>query len=388
MKVFKHIARILLGVTFVFSGFVKGIDPWGSAYKFNDYFNAMGMEWLLWAAFPLGMFLAFAEFAIGVALLFNLFIRLFSWLAFLFMAFFLPLTLWVAIKNPVTDCGCFGDALVISNWETFYKNVVLMIFAIIVVKYRNNMAWKWFKKPGFVLGATTIIAYLAIVSYSYNHEPILDFRPYKVGVNIPEAMKTPDGAPKEIYENTFFYKNKNTGEIQKFTEQNYPWQDTLNWVYENMESKIVQEGYKPPIHDFTIQSREGEDVKDFFLYDKNYVFILVAHNLEKSSRKPQEKINNLAAWASENGLSFICLTSSLTDQSDAFKEETGAPYEFFNCDEITLKTIIRSNPGLMVIKDGIVFEKWHYNDIPTPEEFKYKFMPEVPSFPSGRVNNE
>ena len=373
MKIFKHIARILLGVTFVFSGFVKGIDPWGSAYKFNDYFNAMGMEWLLWAAFPLGMFLAFAEFAIGVALLFNLFIRLFSWLAFLFMAFFLPLTLWVAIKNPVTDCGCFGDALVISNWETFYKNVVLMIFAIIVVKYRNNMAWKWFKKPGFVLGATTIIAYLAIVFYSYNHEPILDFRPYKVGVNIPEAMKTPDGAPKEVYENTFFYKNKNTGEIQKFTEQNYPWQDTLNWVYENMESKIVQEGYKPPIHDFTIQSREGEDVKDFFLYDKNYVFILVAHNLEKSSRKPQEKINNLAAWASENGLSFICLTSSLTDQSDAFKEETGAPYEFFNCDEITLKTIIRSNPGLMVIKDGIVLGKWHFNDIPTPEEFEKGF---------------
>lgn len=374
MKILKNLARILLGITFIFSGFVKGIDPWGSAYKFTDYFNAMGMEWLVWAALPLGIFLAFSEFAIGVALLFNIFIRFFSWVALLYMAFFLPLTLWIAIKNPVTDCGCFGDALVISNWETFYKNIVLMVFAIIAVKYHKEMTCTIGKKPGFVLGSGTVLAYFAIVFYSFNHEPILDFRPYKVGVNIPEAMKIPENAPTEVYENTFYYKNKNTGEIQKFTEQNYPWQDTVNWVYDNMESKIVQEGYKPPIHDFSIQSAEGEDVKDFFIYEKNYVFMLIAYNLDKSSRKPQEKINNLAGWAAENGLSFICLTSTLPDESAAFAEETGAPYEFFNCDEITLKTIIRSNPGLIVIKDGTIVEKWHYNDIPTPNEFKEEFL--------------
>jgi uncharacterized membrane protein YphA (DoxX/SURF4 family) len=374
MKIIINLARILLGVTFIFSGFVKGIDPWGFAYKFTDYFHAMGMEWLIWSAFPLAFLMAFAEFAIGVALLFNIFIRFFSWLAFLFMAFFLPLTLWVAVKNPVTDCGCFGDALVISNWETFYKNIVLMVFAIVVVKYQKEMICILGKKPGFVLGSATVLAYFAIVFYSFNHEPILDFRPYKVGVNIPEAMKIPEDAPKEVYENIFFYKNKNTGEIQKFTEQNYPWQDTVNWVYNNMESKVVQEGYKPPIHDFSIQSAEGEDVKDFFIYEKNYVFMLIAYNLDKSSRKPQEKINNLAGWAAENGLSFICLTSTLPDESAAFAGETGATYEFFNCDEITLKTIIRSNPGLIVIKDEVIIEKWHYNDIPTPEEFKEEFL--------------
>ncbi len=374
MKIIKHIARILLGAIFIFSGFVKGIDPWGSAYKFTDYFNAMGLEWLIWSAFPLGVFLAFAEFAIGVALFFNIFIRFFSWLSLLFMAFFLPLTLWVAIKNPVTDCGCFGDALVISNWATFYKNLVLIVFAIIVVKYRNKMEFDRGKKPGFVLGVLTITAYIAIVFYSYNHLPVFDFRPYKIGVNIPEAMKTPEDAPKEIYENTFYYKNKNTGEVQQFTEQNYPWQDTVNWLYENMESKLVQEGYKPPIHDFSIQSAEGDNVIDFFIYEKNYVFMLIACNLDKSSRKQQEKINNLAGWAKESGLSFICLTSSLPDQSATFAEETDAPYEFFTCDEITLKTIIRSNPGLIVLKDGVIVEKWHYNDIPTPEEFKEEFM--------------
>ena len=376
MKIIKHIARILFGITFVFSGFVKGIDPWGSAYKFTDYFNAMGMEWMLWAAFPLGVFLAFAEFSIGVTFLYNISIRIFSWLGLLFMAFFLPLTLWVALKNPVTDCGCFGDALVISNWATFYKNLVFTAFAIIVVIYRNEMKWDWGKKPGLVLGAVFTIAYIAIVFYSYNHLPILDFRPYKIGVNIPEAMKIPENAPKEIYENTFFYKNKNSGEVQKFTEQNYPWQDTANWVYENMESKLVQEGYRPPIHDFMIQSAEGEDVIDFFIHDKNYVFMLIAYNLDKSSRKTQDRINNLASWASENGLSFICITSSLPDESAVFAEETGAPYEFFTCDEITLKTIIRSNPGLLVLKEGVVIGKWHFNDIPTPEAFKAKFMKE------------
>lgn len=374
MNVIKHLARVLFGITFVFSGFVKGIDPWGSAYKFTDYFNAMGLEWLLWAAFPLGVFLAFAEFAIGVAFLFNISIRIFSWLGLMFMAFFLPLTLWVAIKNPVTDCGCFGDALVISNWATFYKNLVFTAFAVIVVIYRNDLKWDWGKKPGSILAGIFIIAYVALIFYSYNHLPILDFRPYKIGVNIADAMKIPEDAPKDVYENTFYYKNRNTGKIEKFTEQNYPWQDTVNWAYENMESKLIQEGYKPPIHDFMIQSAEGDDVIDFFIHDESFVFMLISHNLEKSSRKSQEKINTLADWASQNSFSFICITSSLPEQSAVFAEETGAPYEFFTCDEITLKTMIRSNPGLIVLKNGTVVGKWHYNDIPTPEKFKKDFM--------------
>lgn len=376
MNVIKHLSRIIVGVTFIFSGFVKGIDPWGFTYKFTDYFNAMGLDWLVWTAFPLAVILSFAEFAIGVALLFNLFIRFFSWMAFLFMAFFLPLTLWVAVKNPVTDCGCFGDALVITNWETFYKNVVLMVLTIIVVKYRKEMKCLIGEKSSKVLGGASIIVYIGLVIYSYNHLPIFDFRPYKVGVNIPEAMETPEDAPKEIYENIFYYKNKNTGEVEKFTEENYPWQDTANWAYENMESNLIQEGYEPPIHDFIIETPDGENIIDFFIYDENYVFMLVAYNLEKSNLKNQDNINDLASWAMNGGFSFICLTSTLPDESMAFAEETGAPYEFFNCDEITLKTIIRSNPGLVVLKEGTIAGKWHYNDIPTPEEFKEEFMNE------------
>lgn len=374
MKTVNHIARILLGITFVFSGFVKGIDPWGSAYKFTDYFNAMGIEWLTWAAFPLGVLLSLAEFAIGTALLFNFRLRFFSWLALLFMAFFLPLTLWIAIKNPVTDCGCFGDALVISNWETFYKNTVLTAFAIIVFVYRNKTAGLINAKFSKILGATFIIIYAAVVYYSYNHLPVFDFRPYKVGVNIPESMTIPEGAKTDVYENVFYYKNKNTGEVNQFAESNYPWQDTLNWEFSDIRSSLVEKGYEPPMHDFTIETPDGTDVAARYLSDTSFVFIVIAHNLHKSSPKPHERINALAGWALGNNIPFIGLTSTMPGESSRFASANNVPYPFFNCDEITLKTIVRSNPGLIVIKQGTILGKWHYNDIPSAAEFQDKYI--------------
>ncbi len=370
MKIIKQIARIIVGVTFIFSGFVKGIDPWGSAYKFVDYFVAMGLDWFNWAAFPLGILLAFLEFAIGVGLLFNLRLKLSSWLAFIFMVFFTFLTLWIAIYDPVSDCGCFGDALVISNWETFYKNIVLIILTWIVFFYRNNMPRILPGVLSGIAGAAFIALYIAISVYSYNHLPILDFRPYKVGVNISEAMSIPEGAPQPQYENIFYYKNKKTGNTERFTEENYPWEDTLNYEFDNLESVLVDKGYEPLIHDFTIETPEGEDIIDFFIYDENYVFLLIAYDLKKTNTKSQEKINELAKWAIDRDLSFICLTSSLPDESDKFAQDHQVPYEFFNCDEITLKTIIRSNPGLMILKNGTIVAKYHYNDIPSPEEFQ------------------
>jgi len=374
MKVIAHIARILVGLTFMFSGFVKGIDPWGSAYKFSDYFTAMHLDWLMWAAFPLGILLSFAEFAIGVALVFNFMLRVFSWLALLFMIFFTGLTLWIAIENPVTDCGCFGDALVISNWETFYKNVVLIILSVIIFIYRHKLKGVPGKNAAMILSGITVAVYAGLVIYSYNHLPLINFRPYKVGVNIPAAMEIPEDASQEEYENIFYYQNKKTGEIKRFTEENYPWQDTVTWAFHNLESKLVKAGYEPPIHDFRIETPEGDDILDFFLYDDQFVFMIIAYDLKKSSTRSQDKINRLARWATDEGMQFIGLTSTLPQDSEAFAEEHNVPYEFFNSDEITLKTIIRSNPGLMVIKNGTIIAKYHYNDIPSPEQFKRKFM--------------
>jgi len=335
MNFIRPIARILFGITFIFSGFVKGIDPFGSAYKFTDYFTALSMDWLLWAAFPLGIILAFSEFAIGVAFLFNWKMKLFSWLGFLFMAFFLPLTFWIALKNPVTDCGCFGDALVISNWETFYKNILLFVFALILLLHSRKGIKQTKSKLPLAMSLLTLMVYAVLVFQSYNHLPLFDFRPYKVGVNIPDAMSTPEDAPKEVYENIFYYKNKNNDKVQKFSEEDYPWQDTLNWAYHDMESILVQEGYEPPIHDFRIETPDGEDIIDFFIYDENYVFMLVAYDLHKSNSSSQNTINDLANWALNEQLSFICLTSTIIDEAMVFADENQSPYEFFNCDVLS-----------------------------------------------------
>ena len=366
---FKHIARILLGLTFVFSGFVKGIDPWGSAYKFTDYFNAFHMPWLTNMAFALGILLAAAEFAMGTALIFNFFLRITSWFTLIFMVFFTGLTFVLALTNPVTDCGCFGDALVITNWQTFYKNIVLLALAIYIFIKRKNFTGKNGPILSIAFTGMTVVFYFYLVTYSYNHLPIIDFSPYKVGVNIPDAMKIPVNAPKAIYKNNFIYKNLKTGEEKKFTEANIPWKDTLNWKYFKSEDPIVvQKGYTPPIHDFRIETPEGEDIKDFFLYDDKYTFIVVASNLQKTNREAMAKLVKLAWEAKNRGYKFFLLTASSPESFAAFKNQTAAAFDFFNTDEIALKTMIRSNPGLIILKKGTILKKYHYNDIPKPEE--------------------
>lgn len=366
---FKHIARILLGLTFVFSGFVKGIDPWGSAYKFTDYFNAFHMPWLTNMAFALGILLAAVEFAMGTAMIFNFFLRITSWFTLAFMIFFTGLTFVLALTNPVTDCGCFGDALVITNWQTFYKNIVLLALAVYIFYERKKFKSKDGPILSIALTGMTIVFYFYLVDYSYNHLPIIDFSPYKVGVNIPDAMKVPEGAPKAIYENNLIYKNTKTGEEKKFTEANYPWQDTLNWKFVKMgEQKLIQKGYTPPIHDFRIETAEGEDIKDFFLYDEKYTFMVISPNLQKADLQGMKRIAELAQAAKSKGYRFIGLTASSPDSFEAIKKETGVQFDFFNTDEIVLKTMVRSNPGLIVLKKGTIFRKYHFKSVPKPEE--------------------
>lgn len=362
---FKHLARILLGLTFIFSGFVKGIDPLGSTYKFTDYFNAFHMPWATGLSFVLGILLSAAEFFMGVALVFNFYTRIISWMTLFFMVFFTGLTFVLALTNPVTDCGCFGDALVLTNWQTFYKNIFLLALAVYIFYQRKNFRSK--SGPVLSIGLTvmTMTVYFYLVDYSYNHLPIIDFSPYKVGVNIPDAMKVPENAPKAVYKNTFIYKNRKTGDDKKFTEENYPWKDSLNWKFVKMETVLEKEGYVPPIHDFTIETADGEDVKDFYLYDDNYVMLVVAYNLSKTNIDGMRKIARLAGEAQGKKYKFILLTATSPDQFDAFREQTGATFDFFNTDETTLKTMIRSNPGLIILKKGTIVRKYHYNNIPT-----------------------
>lgn len=371
----KHLARILLGLTFVFSGFVKGIDPLGSTYKFTDYFNAFHMPWATGLAFTLGILLSATEFFMGVALVFNFYTRIVSWMTLFFMVFFTGLTFVLALTNPVTDCGCFGDALILTNWQTFYKNIFLLALAVYVFYQRKNFRGKSGPALSIGLVVMTMTVYFYLVDYSYNHLPIIDFSPYKVGVNIPDAMKVPENAPKAVYKNTFIYKNRKTGENQTFTEENYPWKDTLNWKFVKMDTKLEKEGYVPPIHDFTIESADGEDVKDFFLYDDNYIILVVAYNLNKTNLEGMKKIAKLAEEASGKNFKFVLLTATSPDEFDTFREKTGATFDFFNTDETTLKTIIRSNPGIVILKKGTIIRKYHYNDVPSLSALETELEP-------------
>jgi hypothetical protein len=288
------------------------------------------------------------------------------------MVFFLPLSLYIAIKNPVSDCGCFGDALIISNWETFLKNLVLTAMAIWVFIARSTFKNKYnihFQNGYFIF---FLVIFSLTINHSFNHLPIIDFRPYKIGNNIPEKMSIPEGAPTDQYQYTFVYKENASGKNKKFDETNYPWSDSVNWTFVEMVPKLVKKGYSPAIHDFTIENQFGEDVADFYLHEPVPTFMLVAYNLEKTNTRKQKKINEFAAQALDKGYHFFCLTSSNIETIEKFKQEYDARYNFYQCDEITLKTIIRSNPGLVLLNSGTVMNKWHWRDFPDFEKAQAK----------------
>lgn len=370
MKTFWHIARLILGLVFIFSGFVKGIDPMGSAYKFTDYFQAWNLDSLSILSLPLGILLSSLEFLTGISLIFRVFIRLFSRIALVFMFFFTVLTLVIALTNPVTDCGCFGDALKLTNWHTFYKNLILLPLSWLVARKadQNQEQKLFYQKTARGIWAILFAIFLGCTWYSYNHLPLIDFRPFKTGVNIPRAMTVPADSPKAIYENTFIYRNTKTGKEKKFTETNYPWKDSLNWKFVRMDTRLVQKGTEAAIQNFSIETLSGEDVTDFFLNDSHLTFILLSPNLSEADWSTVPKIKKLAAYALKHNMNFIGLTASLPDEIIRFRQKYQFTFDFFNTDEITLKTMIRSNPGLMVIKNGTILKKWHYHDIPSPEK--------------------
>lgn len=374
MKLLMNVCRILVGLLFIYSGFVKGVDPLGSDYKFTDYFNAFHLGWMGFSTLFFSFVLSLAEFCIGGCLLLNVKTKWAAWGAFLFMAFFTPLTLILAIKNPVTDCGCFGDALVLTNWETFWKNVVLMAMTLVIFLNRSRFKSIFNFLEQTILLVGVIVFMLCIEIYSYKHLPIIDFRPYAIGKSISEGMTVPEGAPHDEYLITLKYKNKGTGEIQSFDESNYPWQDTLNWEYSSTDQKLVKEGFKAPIHDFVMEHPNMGNITEEVLQDDGYTFLVVMYNINKTNAANQDKVNQLAAYAQEKGYRFYGLTASGGEDIEKYAKAHGVTYDYCATDEIQLKTMIRSNPGVILLKKGTVIDKWAHRDIPSVEDLKDKDM--------------
>ena len=361
-----NVCRFVLAATFIFSGYVKAIDPLGTLYKLKDYAAAMSLNGLLpdWALVGVAIALGALEFALGVFMLFAVRRHVVSRIMLAFMTAMTVLTLWIFVADPVKDCGCFGDALKLTNGETLLKNIVLSACAALVAWRPVDMARFISRSNQWIVRYYTV-AYIVITSvYCLYTLPIFDFRPYHVGMNIKQGMEIPEGAEQPEFESTFLLRKN--GETREFTLDNYP---DSTWEYVDTRTVQTKKGYEPPIHDFALTSCDtGEDITEQVLTKKGYTFLLVSPRLAVADDSNFGDIDQIYEYAEENGADFYCVTASANDEIERWRDLTGAEYQFCNADETTLKTMIRSNPGLMLLKDGTIIGKWSHNALPQTDD--------------------
>lgn len=365
-RLIASISRILLGLVFIFSGVVKAIDPLGTVYKIEDYLKAFGgfFTELLPMAEVAAWALIILELLLGVCMVLNIRSQWTAWVSLLFYLVMTPLTLYIALTNPVSDCGCFGDAVVLTNWQTFWKNVVLIILAIVLVACRKHTRQLWSNWMEVVLTVLTIVAAVAFMTWTRLHLPLKDFRPYKVGNHLPTLMEYPDDAEPDVYEYSFVYEKD--GVEQTFTLENYPKGDST-WTFVRSNSKLIKKGYEPPIHDFEIINAEGEDLTWDILESEEPVTLVVMYDLKKADKKQMAKVEALlgdeAMRQEGDEAGVYILTGSGTDDIINFCLEYPALSDYIcTCDPVTLKTIVRANPGAIVVQSGTVMDKYNLRD--------------------------
>lgn len=358
-----HIARLVLGVVFIFSGSVKAIDPLGTVYKIEDYLKAFGgfFTELMPLAMTAAVCLIVVEILLGFCLVLNIQTRWMVWLSLAFYLVMTPLTLYVALTNPVSDCGCFGDAVVLTNWQTFWKNIVLLAFVILLLCCRKHIHPTWVGTVEWVFAVLTVIGTLGFMAWTVLNLPVKDFRPYKIGNNIPELMEYPEDAEPDQYEQTFIYEKD--GVEQEFTLQNYPKNDST-WTFVDQRSVLVKKGYEPPIHDFELMSLEFEDLTYDILDSDEPVSLFICYDLDKTNRRQAAKMSELGEHLSDKGEDWFIVTGSGEQTIEAFAASFGLDIErFLNCDPVTLKTIVRANPGLIRIQRGTIIDKQNVRNI-------------------------
>ena len=313
-RIIVYIVRILVGVMFIFSGFVKLIDPIGSQYKFQEYFSesVLDIEFLLPYTLVFSIVLIILEILLGVLLLLGYKRKVTVWSLLILSTFFLFLTWYSAFYDKVTDCGCFGDAIKLTPWETFYKNIILIVLIAFLLIRIKDIKLIFSKRISKIITYLSFGGFMYITYYVLSHLPIIDFRPYAVGNNIIEGMKY-----------------KEDGEI-------------------------------PPIHDFFLESAD-KDLTNYIL-SKEKVMLIIVYRLDKSDTNGFKSIKELTQKALENGYTIYGVSSSFEDDLASVKEKYKLPFYFLFCDEITLKTMIRSNPGIMTLEKGTITGKWNWTD--------------------------
>jgi len=416
MRTILHIARLIVGNLFIFSGLVKLNDPLGFSYKLEEYFIEFGMDWawLHEILVPLAAALCIFEIILGVAVLVGYKFKTASWLLLLMIAFFTVLTFASAVFEIVRSCGCFGDAIPLTPWESFIKDLVLLMLILLLYFNRKkiipfpdrnfdliyfvisaiallllSIQLDWFMPFYFtvsVLAVNLILKFsrsrklgapmstiasgllsLLIGICAIEYLPFKDFRPYAVGKNLPAQMTLPPNATPPVYENILTYKNTKTGEVREMDMQEYTaskiWEDS-DWEWVSTENTLIEEGDVAAITDFSIMAHAGDDMTDIFLSEARLIMI-VAYDLSASDDSAWDEIKALAEKASERGVKTIGLSAATESEKNELIQQYGLPFEFYVTDGTVLKTIVRSNPGIVYMENGTVKGKWHHNQVPT-----------------------
>lgn len=362
-----YVARTVVGLTFILSGFVKAIDPLGTQYKIQDYLAAIppslslpGMLTLL-----MSVSLSMVEFTLGAFMLTAISRRVTARLTLLFMMVMTAVTVWIYIADPVKDCGCFGDALTLTNLETLLKNIVLLALAALVAWRPTHIGRLMSRSNQMLLGQMLMLTPVALSFWCLYDLPLIDFRPYHIGADIKAGMEIPEGAEQPVFDTTFIMEKD--GERREFTLDNYP---DSTWTFVDSKTVTVKEGYVPPIHDFSITAADGEDITDMVLGREGYTFLLISPDLDKADDQNFGDIDQIYEFCQDNSIPFYCLTASTEKSQQHWQNITGAEYPFCMTDATTLKTMIRSNPGLMLLEKGVVRGKWSHNRLPETTELE------------------
>jgi hypothetical protein len=371
--------RIAVGLLFIFSGLIKANDPLGFSYKLEEYFEVFHLTSLNGLALSMAVLLCALEMILGFALLVGARAIKVVWGLLLLIIFFAFLTFYSAYFKVVQTCGCFGDAIPLTPWQSFTKDLILLLLVLVLFVNRKSIKSLANAKTGDNLLIGAAVVSIGFGLYTYNFLPVVDFLPYKIGANIRLEMKTPPGAVPDEFEVTYNLKNKKTKETKTMSDKEYLksgiWKDTSWEIQGNPESKLIKKGFEPKIRDLNIQDAQGNNYNEELLSSPFYSLVIVAWNLEATNPDAVNRINALAMNLTQNyNTRTIFLTSNAPEQAQKFAKDHKLVSELFYADGVPLKTMVRANPGIILLKNGTVVNKWHFHNMPKYEDLVKNYL--------------